>query len=97
MRGDENPCRSGDSGARHYSLPSRYQSGGTHFNRDLLDYYHVGVVAAVQPLKIIHAKRRFIDPMVSGKGRFSTLSPSFKKSQDSFINTKFDYWICGNS
>ena len=45
----------------------------------------------------IDAKKRFIDPMVSGKGRLSTLSPAFKKSLDSFISTKLDYWICGNS
>ncbi len=41
-------------GESQYSLPSRYQPGGTYSNGDLLDYYHVGVVAGVQPLKIIH-------------------------------------------
>ena len=44
----------------------------------------------------IDAKRRFIDPMVSGKGRLSSISPSIKKSLDSFNNTKLDYWICGD-
>ena len=53
--------------------------------------------AATGNWRQIDAKRRFIDPMVSGKGRLSTLSPSFQKSLDSFINTKFDYWICGSS
>ena len=45
----------------------------------------------------IDAKRRYIDPMVSGKGRLSTLSPLIKRSLDSFISTKLDYWICGDS
>ena len=45
----------------------------------------------------INAKRRFIDPMISGKGRLSTLSPLIKRSLDSFISTKLDYWICEDS
>ena len=45
----------------------------------------------------IDAKRRCIDPMVKGRGRFSTLSPSFKQSLDSFLSTKLDYWISGTS
>lgn len=52
--------------------------------------------AATGNWRQIDAKRRYIDPMVSGKGRLSTLSSSFKKSLDSFISTKLDYWICGS-
>ena len=44
----------------------------------------------------IDAKRRYIDPMVRGRGRISALSPSFKRSLDSFIGTKFDCWISGS-
>lgn len=56
-----------------------------------------GSKAAWGSWRQIDAKRRFIDPMVRGKGRVSALSPSFKKALDSFTGTKFDYWICGSS
>lgn len=35
-------------------LNERYRSGGRYFTGDLLDYYHVGVVTAVEPLEITH-------------------------------------------
>lgn len=38
-----------DPGDAGYALPSRYNS-----SKDRKDYYHVGVVAAVNPLKITH-------------------------------------------
>lgn len=41
----------GDSG---YDLPSRYKNGGTYYDGDLKDYYHVGVVTSVRPLHITH-------------------------------------------
>lgn len=31
-------------GAEYYALPSGYQPGGKHYNGDLSDYYHVGLV-----------------------------------------------------
>lgn len=31
-------------GAEYYALPSGYQPGGAHYNGDLSDYYHVGLV-----------------------------------------------------
>lgn len=34
-------------------LNGRYQPGGKYYNGDLLDYYHVGVVTSVKPLRII--------------------------------------------
>lgn len=34
-------------------LHARYQSGGSHYTGDLLDYYHVGVVTRVKPLRIV--------------------------------------------
>ena len=52
--------------------------------------------AAAGNWRQIDAKRRFIDPMVSGKGRLSALSPSFQESLDSFISTNLDYRICGS-
>lgn len=35
-------------------LPRRYQPGGAYYNGDLLDYYHVGTVVSVDPLRIRH-------------------------------------------
>ena len=37
-----------------YDLHERYKPGGRYYNDDLLDYYHVGVVTSVAPLKITH-------------------------------------------
>lgn len=41
-------------GHSNWSLPSRYFAGGKYYNGDLRDYYHVGVVASVNPFKIKH-------------------------------------------
>lgn len=35
-------------------LPKRYHKGGSLYNGDLTDYYHVGVVTSVEPLQITH-------------------------------------------
>lgn len=43
-----------DQGQGGYKLPARYEPGGEYYNGDLLDYYHVGVVVSVYPLKIRH-------------------------------------------
>lgn len=34
-------------------LNARYLPGGSHYTGDLLDYYHVGVVTSIKPLRII--------------------------------------------
>ena len=36
------------------TLPSRYKKGGRYYTGDLKDYYHVGVVTQVNPLRITH-------------------------------------------
>ena len=41
----------GESG---YNLPEKYQQGGSGYNGDLNDYYHIGTVKSVNPLQIIH-------------------------------------------
>ena len=41
-------------GASAYSLPDRYRKGGAQYNGDLADYYHVGIVESVSPLRIRH-------------------------------------------
>lgn len=35
-------------------LNSRYKAGGSFCNGDPLDYYHIGVVLSISPLKIVH-------------------------------------------
>lgn len=37
-----------------YELPDKYKDGGASCNGDLRDYYHVGVVVSVKPLRIRH-------------------------------------------
>ena len=37
-----------------YSLPARYKQGGRYATGDELDYYHIGVVTATEPLTITH-------------------------------------------
>lgn len=39
---------------RKYDLPSRYKHGGAYYDGDLKDYYHVGDVTQVNPLRITH-------------------------------------------
>lgn len=46
--------KSRDPGASKYSLPDRYKKGKSYYNGDLRDYYHVGVVTQVSPLRITH-------------------------------------------
>ena len=41
-------------GETGYNLPSKYKRGGSAYNGDLNDYCHIGVVASVNPLRIIH-------------------------------------------
>lgn len=41
--------KSRDPGDKYYDLPDRYKQGD-----DLRDYYHVGVVMSVDPLRIVH-------------------------------------------
>lgn len=37
-----------------YDLPSRYKPTGAYYDHDLKDYYHVGDVTQVNPLRITH-------------------------------------------
>ena len=45
--------------------------------------------------RMIAAKKRYINPMVRGKGRVSELSRPFSDSLASFLGTRQDYWILG--
>ena len=44
----------------------------------------------------IEAKKRYIDPMVMGKGRISSLSVSAKQDIDDFLRLSFDYYLKGH-
>lgn len=37
-----------------YDLPDKYKAGGGSYNGDLRDYYHIGIVVSVYPLRIRH-------------------------------------------
>ena len=41
-------------GDKGWNLPAKYQQGGSGYNGDLNDYYHIGTVKSVSPLEIIH-------------------------------------------
>ena len=41
-------------GNAKYNLPGKYQKGSSMYNGDTQDYYHVGVVVSVYPLRIRH-------------------------------------------
>ena len=46
--------KSYEPGQGGYSLPGRYEPGGSYYTGDLRDYYHVGMVESVYPLRIRH-------------------------------------------
>ncbi len=48
-------CEKGST-KHKWDLPKRYHKGGAYYNGDLLDYYHVGVVTSINPLKIAPLK-----------------------------------------
>lgn len=41
-------------GKKGWDLPTRYREKGKYYNGDLNDYYHIGVVSSVSPLRITH-------------------------------------------
>jgi len=43
-----------EPGTQGYALGNKYKKGGSAYNGDLNDYCHIGVVASIKPLKIIH-------------------------------------------
>ena len=45
-----------DAGTKKHEwmLPDRYKKGRAYYDGDLLDYYHVGIVTGVNPLRITH-------------------------------------------
>lgn len=47
--------------------------------------------------RMIHAKKRNINPLIEGKGRLDTLSSQFKNEKEAFLNRRQDIWIRGES
>ena len=47
------PCSAGTF-THKYDLPSRYKKGNQYYDGILEDFYHVGVVSSVNPLRITH-------------------------------------------
>ena len=43
-----------EPGQGGYGLPASYEHGGGSYNGDLRDYYHIGIVESVYPLRIRH-------------------------------------------
>ena len=43
-----------EPGQSGYDLPDKYKEGGKEYNGDLRDYYHIGTVKSVYPLRIMH-------------------------------------------
>ena len=46
--------KASEKGTKKWNLPKRYYQGQPYYNGDLKDYYHVGVVTQVNPLRITH-------------------------------------------
>ena len=42
----------------------------------------------------LDVKRRYIDPLVSGKGRTTALFPDYSADLEQFRSEKYDYWMC---
>ena len=51
-----------------WALPDRYYQGHPYYNGDMKDYYHVGVVTQVNPLRITHmtSPRMKVDTNLNG-------------------------------
>lgn len=43
----------------------------------------------------IPAKKRWIDPLVMGEGRLSTLDPGFREEAEAFVQSPLDHWVLG--
>ncbi len=64
-------------GDRGYNLPDRYKKGRPYYNGNLLDYYHVGTVTGVNPLRITHmtSPHMKVDTAVGKWGWHGKLKP----------------------
>ena len=45
--------------------------------------------------RMIHAKKRYINPYIQNKGRVTIIDNSYQQQLQEFLNYSFAYWICG--
>lgn len=60
-------------------------------------YNKVSRTAELPESRIIHAKKRHINPLVMGLGRVSEISKEYKNALNDFLSENHDYAICGFS
>ena len=63
-----------EPGQGGYNLPERYGPGGQSYTGDLRDYYHVGIVESVHPLRIRH--------MTKPKPKMDTSIDKYEPAED---------------
>ena len=44
--------------------------------------------------RVIFAKKRFIDPLIAGRGRVSEIFPAFAEELNAFLQTSQEHWVC---
>lgn len=44
--------------------------------------------------RVIFAKKRFIDPLIAGRGRVSEIFPAFAEELNAFLLTSQEHWVC---
>ena len=54
-----------------------------------------GEAAPREKRRVIPAKKRWIDPLVAGRGRVSELDEEFRHDLQSFLAEPQDGWLCG--
>jgi len=52
-------------------------------------------VAPEADRRTIIAKKRYIDPIIIGKGRLSDNNEGIKRSIEEFLDRPLDRWVCG--
>lgn len=83
--------KSREPGETGYDLPDKYRTGGKECNGDLKDYYHIGVVTGVSPLRITHmtTPTAKVDVKLGKWNWFGTL-PHVEKGSDGGEQTVTD-------
>lgn len=73
-----------EKGQAKYALPSRYEKGHEYYTGDLKDYYHVGVVTQVNPLRITHmtSPRMKVDTSLGAWAYAGKAKPVEKAAKD---------------
>lgn len=70
---------------------------GQHEWEKYCNYNSVSRTADLPESRIIHAKKRHINPLVKGLGRVTDLSEEYKEALNEFLSQNHDYAVCGFS